>query len=245
MAERDRDDENAKLLGRALAVLRARRGLTQAQAGEQAQISAEGWRKYENGAPGIFKPSTQARLTEALASSPDELAEELMRLGGEAPGRRLKPQLAAELALLPIRDRVQAGAWLEAYDFDQGPPRLSTTAADPRYPQADQWLSEVGGDSVNKLGILEGDLVHCVDYNAVRVTPRHDDIVEVERIRHQGAMRELTLKQVEVVGSELRLWPRSTNPRWHQPIVLTDGVRDGEEMEVRIRGLVIAVIRRL
>jgi SOS-response transcriptional repressor LexA len=122
---------------------------------------------------------------------------------------------------------------------------MSTTVADPRFPQADQWISEVGGDSVNQLGILDGDLVHCVWYEAARGAPQTGDIVEVERIRYQGALRELTVKQVEVVGNQIRLWPRSTNTRWTDPIVITDGAVEGEEMEVYIRGLVLAVIRRL
>jgi hypothetical protein len=35
------------------------------------------------------------------------------------------------------------------------------------------------------------------------------------------------------------LWPRSTNPRWSEPIDLTHGARNDEEVEASIVGLVI------
>jgi len=70
-------------------------------------------------------------------------------------------------------------------------------------------------------------------------------VVEVERIRFQGRERELTLKQVELTPKGVVLWPRSTNPRWKQPLhILADGDA-GDDVEVRIRGWVIKLIRDL
>lgn len=244
MADGNRDKSEARALGKALAVLRARSGLSQEKAGEAAGMGGEGWRKYEAGATGIFKPATQQRLTAAVDANVEDLLEERDRLLGE---RRASAETPAYLTpqLLHIRNRAQAGAFLAIDDLDQTEPKMSTTAADPRFPQADQWISEIGGDSMNQLGILDGDLVHCVFYEAARGQPQTGDIVEVERVRYQGALRELTIKQVEVVGNQILLWPRSNNPRWRDPIVITDGVPEGEEMEVQIRGLVLAIIRRI
>lgn len=69
-----------KALGRALAVLRARSGLFQAQAGQAFGTSGQGWAKYENGqAASIFKPSVQARLAAAVGATVGELLDEVER----------------------------------------------------------------------------------------------------------------------------------------------------------------------
>lgn len=157
------------------------------------------------------------------------------------PGALTKPH--AELALLPVRGRVQAGAWLALDESGQVEPTMSATVRDPRYPHADQWLSEVVGDSMNQLGILEGDLVHIVELIGSGWYPRTKDIVEVVRTRFGGSEREITLKQVEVTGPDtVLLWPRSTNSRWRDPIPL--GVEGEDDIEVRIRGFMINLVRR-
>lgn len=256
MARESVDTPEAKLLGDALRALRNRRKISRDLAGERIGISAEGWRKYEIGAAkAIFSPDTQIRLTNALEASREELLEERARLAGEDPPARTAPTpaertswaqaRAPELTLLPIRDTVQAGAWLLADDYRQDTPASHPVARDPRFPQAAQWLSEVRGDSMNKLNIVEGDLVHCVDAVEIGYYPRTGDVVEVERLRFGGQERELTLKQVEVGPDGIFLWPRSTNPRFRNALVLNDGADAGEEIEVRVRALVLAAIRRL
>jgi SOS-response transcriptional repressor LexA len=249
------DPREKKLLGRALAVLRARAGLTQSQAGAKVGMTAEGWRKYEAGmAAGIFSPDTQDRLTSAIGSSPEQLLEERAKLINgtssaptDIPGDTQADPFA-NLAYFPtagmtIRDAVQAGAWLAADDVGQDEPRRWPAARDPRYPNADQWLSEVRGDSMTAAGIFDGDLIHCVSVMS-GYYPKSGDIVEVERLRAQGALRELTVKQVEVLPDKVLLWPRSTNPRWRDALVMTEGLDDGAEIEVRVRALVVASIRR-
>ncbi len=256
------DDESAelRLWGRALRVLRKRADLTQDQAAEnyakltsQDDFTAQAWGLIEAGKRKyLFSPISQRQLTAAIGSSPEGLAAARGELAARpmesdpvalAPTERFSTA-APQSALLPVRDRVQAGAWLAADDTSQVAPRIYPAVRDPRYPTAEQWLSEVIGDSVNRLGIFEGDLVHCVDAIAVGYFPRTDDLVEVERLRFGGQERELTIKQVEVTPGGVLLWPRSTNARWGAPLSLTAGADDSEEIEVRIRGLVIASIRR-
>ena len=152
---------------------------------------------------------------------------------------------APELIALPVRDRVQAGAWLQADDSVQTVPARYPAARDPRYARAEQWLSVVVGDSVDRLLIFDGDYVHVVDAIDIGYAPRTGDVVEVERTRHDGQLRELTIKQVEVTPGGVLLWPRSHNKRWSEPLNLQDGAANDDDIEVRIRGLVIATIRRL
>ena len=121
-------------------------------------------------------------------------------------------------------------------------PRQHAHARDPRFPHAPQWLSEVIGDSVDQLGILDGDLIHCVDFEAAGVALQTGQIVEVERIRFGGQERELSVKQVEITPHGVLLWPRSNNPRWGHPLSMTDGADD--DVTVAIRGLVVQSIRR-
>ncbi|WP_292052076.1 MULTISPECIES: LexA family protein [unclassified Brevundimonas] len=158
------------------------------------------------------------------------------------------------LGLLPIRSTVQAGAWLETDLSDQSEAEHYPAAPDPRFPLQTQWLSRVQGESMNALerngrpaGLYPGDLVHCVDVEAIDYRPRTGDIVEVERIRAQGGVRELTLKEVEVTPRGLLLWPRSTLAKWSSPIELAPvsaNDHSDPDIEVRIRGWVIGVIRR-
>lgn len=152
---------------------------------------------------------------------------------------------------MPIRGEIRAGAWLEVDDTDQSEPETHPAAPDPRFPKAAQWLRRVRGDSMNALtknglpaGILDGDLVHIVDAIAIEYEPETGDVVEVERSRFDGAEREITLKQVEVLadGSCL-LWPRSTSPRWQEPVPYTDGPDDGA-VEVRVIGKMLQVLRQ-
>ncbi len=255
MAKHDVEDDTAKLLGRALLLLRKEKGLTQPQAGEAfgpaPGISAQAWSQYEAGSrPGIHRPEVQRKLVAALGASVDDLQRHLYSLDGS--GQDAIPATAKILQFRPqevlgglmIRDRVQAGAFLAADDLSQEEPRPYPHARDGRYPHADQWLSTVVGDSVNLLGIFDGDLVHCVSAVDIGYRPRTGDIVEVERLRFGGQMRELTIKQVEVTPEGPLLWPRSSNDRWREPVRLTENVAEGEQFEVRIRGLVVGSVRR-
>ena len=246
------DDPEAKLWGKALTALRHSAGMSQAQAADtfgEGGISAQGWGYYEAGKrPGIFRPEVQRKLAAALGKTHEDLVDARRAVApsdrprASAEIREFRPR--ATVGELIIRDRVQAGAFLVADDLSQVEPKPYPAVRDARYPAADQWLSQVVGDSVNLLGIVDGDLVHCVSAVDIGYMPRTGDVVEVERLRFGGRMRELTVKQVEVTPDGVVLWPRSTNEQFHSPVVLTDGLSDGEEAEIRIRGLVVGSLRR-
>lgn len=176
---------------------------------------------------------TMARIAEALGVPLSEFFT-----GGDAS--EMSP--AHELAELPMIGPVQAGAWLALDDSGQEEPPMIPAAADRRYPHARQWLREVQGDSMNARNIYPGDLVHLVDVIGSGVNLNTGMIVEVTRSRAGGALREVTLKEVEVTGDGVLLWPRSDNARWKEPIRLNDGPAD--EVEVEITGLLIAKITR-
>lgn len=245
------DDAEAKALGEALRELRTRAKMSQAEAAAAMGLgSGEAWRVYEVGkAPTIFKPGVQFRLANAVGATLAELLANRDRLTGRSTLAAMRPAndpfRGGERTELPIRDRIQAGAWLMADDSVQDYPRTFPAARDGRYPHANQWISEVAGDSMNLMGINDGDFVQCIDAIDISYYPRHGDIVEVERLRNGGRERELTLKQIEMTRDGLVLAPRSTNPRFQEPLRLGDGLDpDDQDYEVRIRALVVTTMRR-
>lgn len=176
---------------------------------------------------------TMARIAEALGVPLSEF------FSGGDPAEFSAP---SQLAELPMIGPVQAGAWLALDDSGQEEPPLMAAAADRRYPHAKQWLREVRGDSMNARNIYPGDLVHLVDLISSGVNLNTGMIVEVTRSRAGGALREITLKEVEVTDEGLVLWPRSTNARWKEPVRLDDG--QAGDIEVEVTGLLIAKITR-
>lgn len=147
-----------------------------------------------------------------------------------------------ETTELPLIGPVQAGAWLLVDESSQEEPTYLTAALDRRYPHAPQWLREVRGDSMNARQIFPGDLAHIVDLAGAGINLNTGMIVEVTRYRDGSSLREITLKEVEVTDDGLVLWPRSTNPRWKDPVQMTDG--QSGDIEVQITGLLLAAIRR-
>jgi DNA-binding Xre family transcriptional regulator len=155
--------------------------------------------------------------------------------------QRLDPRIVPDI--LRVRYRVQAGLWREV-EFEEPPADFAyPVLPHPKYAEWPQWLERVEGDSVN-LKIPAGHYAHVVDAMEMGYSPRSGDWVVVERLRDQGAIRERTIKQVETIPGVpvdlVRLWPRSSDPRWSEPVDMTKGARAGEEgVEARIVGLVV------
>lgn len=140
--------------------------------------------------------------------------------------------------VLPIRGEVGAGAWLAVDDLPQEPLGWAPAQAIPAYAAWPQWLEAVRGDSYNRF-IPDGSTVHVVDAIAMGYTPRHDDVVIVERSRAQGSFLQRTIKQVALTPEGIELWPRSYNPKWAAPLILSDGLAEGEDATVEIVGKVL------
>jgi SOS-response transcriptional repressor LexA len=175
------------------------------------------------------KPATLRKIAEAA--------------GLDLPqGLSVAPSGPASVDSLPMIGPIQAGKWAEIDESVQDEPVFFSVVADRRYPHARQWLREVKGDSMNARGVMPGQLAHIVDIMDAGINLNSGMIVEVTRSRDGGALREITLKEVEISPQGIRLWPRSTNPRWTDPVVLDDG-RSGD-IEVRITGLLLQAVQR-
>nr|WP_278388433.1 helix-turn-helix domain-containing protein [Brucella intermedia] len=149
--------------------------------------------------------------------------------------------------MVPVRTAgtVEAGAFREVDEFDQGEPDEIYLPPDTKYPNARQMAFVVAGDSMNNLDprpILPGDRAVCVAYAdiASEVKLRDGMVVVVQRQRDGGHFREWSIKQIELYEDRTVFAPRSTNPK-HKPIVVARdfSADNGEEVEV------IALLRRV
>lgn len=175
------------------------------------------------------KPATLRKIAEAA--------------GLDLPqGLAVAPMAAPSTDELPLIGPIQAGKWAEIDETNQDEPLLLSVIADRRYPHARQWIRQVRGDSMNARGVMPGHYAHIVDITDAGVNLNSGMIVEVTRSRDGGALREITLKEVEIGPDGMRLWPRSTNPRWSDPVVL-DGGHNGD-IEVQITGLLLQAFQR-
>lgn len=132
---------------------------------------------------------------------------------------------------LHVRHVVQAGAWLEVDEAASERITPPPVSADPAYPAEAQWLELVRGDSIDLL-YPEGAFVHVVGAVDIGYAPRDEDCVVVERSREQGGLIERSIKQIEKRGRKIALWPRSRNPKWQQPLNLSDGGDDSTVVEI-------------
>nr|WP_029924433.1 helix-turn-helix domain-containing protein [Ochrobactrum sp. UNC390CL2Tsu3S39] len=149
--------------------------------------------------------------------------------------------------MVPVRTAgtVEAGAFREVDEFDQGEPEEIYLPPDTKYPNARQMAFVVAGDSMNNLDprpILPGDRAVCVAYAdiASEVKLRDGMVVVVQRQRDGGHFREWSIKQIELYEDRTVFAPRSTNPK-HKPIIVPRDfdADNGEEVKV------IALLRRV
>lgn len=154
--------------------------------------------------------------------------------------RKLTP-LQVEVTTLPVVGEVAAGVWLEEVGFEE-PHEHIPVVPDSRFAGMRQFALRVRGPSMNLL-INEPEYVVCVDAIDMGREPKNNDIVVVTRTRRAGHLRETTLKQVEIKGRTVELWPRSSDPKFQTPVVLNDN--EGDDVSVEITAYVIAVHRPL
>lgn len=138
---------------------------------------------------------------------------------------------------LPVLFKTGGGAWVQVEDYAQDGLGEREGAPVYAYRRFRQWYEILDGDSMNRL-YPDGTYLQVVDTVDMGYEPKSGDIVVVERCRDGGFLRERSVKQVEVYRNRIELWPRSTNPRWKEPIVINDHP-DDETVEVRIVGLVL------
>lgn len=198
--------------------LRKAKGLTLEQLGSIMGTTGATVQRLEN-SKRKMSDKWMLKLKDALDVSIAELLEE--------------PEGVVPTGLQDLGE-IRAGAWLELEDQHETDAAITDIMPDHRYPGVRQFTLRVVGTSMNKY-IEPGGRVVVADWADLGLSePRENDVLV---IRRQRAMTyETTLKRARRGSSSWELWPESTDPRYQEPILLSDEDRD---VEVTIVGLVI------
>lgn len=186
----------------------------------------------------IRKPKTMPTIDtlEALAPVVNKTPE-FLAFGAKAPRR------ASAARSMKIAGEVAAGLWLEVgaagdREYDEFPVPFH-----PGYAEEAQYGLIVVGTSINRVA-QPGDVLQCLDCGISGTEPRENDLVIIERRRHQAGQKEVTAKRYRRSGHVIELTPDSTDRRWSEPIVLDPRRASGDE-EVAIIAIVIGVYKML
>lgn len=134
----------------------------------------------------------------------------------------------------PILGVVEAGAFREADVIDNVEPRTVTLQRDDVYPNATPMAWEVRGDSMNRMGLVDGTIAHGVDFQQAGAQLANGMVVVVEQNR--DGLIERSIKSVALFPDRVEFQPRSYNPV-HRPIVYRNG-HTPNNLEVRVLTLV-------
>ena len=128
-----------------------------------------------------------------------------------------------------VHGEVEAGVWREAVEWPEAERFTVSFLAGP-YDHLPRFGLRVRGPSMDLI-YPEGSVVVCVPYINLGRQPRSGERVVVERSR--GGLVEATVKELEITAEgQCLLWPRSTHPRYQQPIAIDSanlpwGLADG------------------
>ncbi len=172
-----------------------------------------------------------------------ELADNLVMMSASDHRRMdMTTEVAAAqpVGTVPILGEVAAGIWMESSLFESENQENSHIPFDPRFPIESQFILKVRGESMN-LVAPNGDFILCVDYFKAMITPKVNDLVLVERSKDGGMTIERTAKELVRKNGRVELMPKSSDPRFQEPICYRDG--DPEATEVQIRAKIIMSYR--
>ncbi len=217
-------------------------GLKAAPLATKAGLGQSFVRDILRGKTAVPKADNLARLATALGTSPEYLLGADDKRPSVQHGPDVEGFTPADIARLPIRGEVAAGRWLktpallemsEITDFVEG-------LAIPYALVAWTYGLRVRGTSINRLA-LDGDILVCLDALS-GVEFAHRDLVIVERVRDQGALREVTAKRLVRRDGRWVLMPESTDPMWQNEIEIGEDVPQ-DDAEIRFIAKVKHIIK--
>ena len=224
-------------MGNRLRELRLRRGWTAEKAATEFGLSRSGYVKLERGERRLSTShvSTAARVYGVPQS--EVLGESTL---GPAVSRSGEP--------LPFAGFVQAGAFLPVDEYFQQDiyevPEF--VLRHPAYSKVRQYSYQVRGNSMNAAGIEDGMWIVAADasdFIDIYGEVESGEFVVVERTRHQGAERELTVKEIRFYRDRYELLPRSNDPQYKPIVVPHDAKADPDGIEVKIVGVLLTAYR--
>lgn len=214
-------------------------GMKAAPLAKEAGLGLSFVRDILRGKTKVPKADNLKKLATALQTTPDAL------LGGSAAPAAIEDGKPVPGGRLPYGGTVAAGDWWDADDFNQDIAENAVPASIPRhpgYPKLTQTAWRVRGDSMNEVGIFDGQWIvgaSYADYVDRIGELANGNYVVVERTRAQGAERELTVKEVQFARRGMRLLPRSTNKKHREYFIDLDETADPDKETVRILAVVL------
>jgi repressor LexA len=116
---------------------------------------------------------------------------------------------------------VQGGYWRDAMEWPSDDWRALLLPADSRFPAAHRFALEVRGKSMDLI-YPAGTILICVHYTEIGQSPRAGDKVICLRRAQYGDGYEATVKEYQIdVTGRIILWPRSTEPEFQMPLILS------------------------
>lgn len=141
---------------------------------------------------------------------------------------------------VPVIGEVAAGTWLEKDELDEPPPASFSVGADPRWMLGYQRAWIVKGRSLERVA-KEGDILIGVLIDHPLISPKHGDLVVVERWRDDGELFERTAKRIRLTQDALTLVPEYLDPTQNVAIQMpSDGATS-----IRIVAVVVGIYRPL
>jgi len=172
--------------------------------------------------------------------------------GEPKPSQNLLGPVALPIGRVPYGGKVRAGEFLavdEYFNQDEYADNVpSSITRHPDFPSIPQFAWLVQRDSMNEASIGDGTWVVAAPYLDYRDRIGelfNGQFVVVERTRHGGSERELTVKEVQFSRGGMRLIPRSSNPRHKEFFVPLDEDRDPDAEQITVLAVVLAAVRDL
>ncbi len=205
-----------------------------------ASIMARRNRKPTTLSLAVGKSPTLVR--DLLEKTADTKLSTIYRLADEL-GVEISDLLRSDFQPIPagpelfVKGQVQAGNWVEAYEWPAEEWQTLAGRPDISVPNQFRFFLRVAGDSMDEV-YPEGTFVECLSIFAEPEITPGKRVIAV-RARADGLI-EATVKEVRMVDGKVWLAPRSRNPQ-HQAFAVDD-VGDGIE-EVRIVAPVVSSVR--
>lgn len=220
-------------MGNRLKILREQKGWTAEEAANHFGLSRSGYVKLERG---------ERRLSDAHISTAVRVFG--VNVGDVLGNSTLGPALTLGDAKPVFGGFVQAGKFLPVDEYFQQDvyevPEF--VLRQPAYSKVRQYSYQVRGDSLDAVGITDGMWIVAADasdfidsYGEVE----SGEFVVVERTTHQGAERELTVKEIRFYRDRYELLPRSHNPEHKVIVVPHDKGEHDDGIEVKIVGVLL------
>jgi SOS-response transcriptional repressor LexA len=210
--------------------------LTANAASEQAGIDRSILRKFMNESVKELREHNLKAIAKGLRVTPAWLLGETEDKGESENG------FVPNHHDVPIVGIVESGAFRPVDWFQEADLGWIHNAYDLNFQGESQFGFVVRGDQMEKAGIYDGDEVVCVDPWDVAVQIGDGDWVVVECKSVESGTRELTIKEMHIVGNQIELAPRSSS-KMHRTYTLPLDA-DLQNGPISIVGAVTSVIRR-